>query len=354
MPRPDSKNVGSSFVRPRGIILVLLSLVLGIVGLYLAVGGAVFRPGTYRVENFSFPLLMLGVTAFLAKWLSPAGRIWLLCRAQKIPLSYRSALLTHLGAMFVAAFTPNNTGVGPATVAALGRFGVPLGRGIGVAAQLFVLDLIFFAWTVPLGLGYLVHAGTISLPPDTNVAALATTALSITGAVALIRYPRLVARLLFASAEWPLLSRFGPRLRRSARDYYRSTIAFRRATVSTWFALTVLTTSQWFGSFILLWSLLALYGVHANPLTILAILSILTLVSHFVPTPGAAGFMEAAVGLSIGGQAGGPAAALLIWRLASFYVIFILGPLAGWLVHFASPSAKTNGVADGAYPGSRR
>jgi uncharacterized protein (TIRG00374 family) len=334
MPRPEHKFVVSSSGQRRTIIVVLLSLVLGVAGLYLAVGGAVFRPETYRVQHFSVPLLILAVTAFLAKWLSPAVRIGLLCRTQKIQLSYRSTLLAHLGAMFVAAFTPNNTGVGPATVAALGRLGVPLGRGIGVAVQLFVLDLIFFAWTVPLGLAYLVYFDKIALPPDTKAAALATTALTITGAVALIRHPRLVARLLLASADWLLLSRFAPRLRQSARDYYRSAIAFRKATVSTWFALSVFTISQWFGSFLLFWSLLRLYGVQANPLAVLAILSSLTLVSHFVPTPGAAGFMEAAVGFSIGA---GAAAALLIWRLASFYAIFVLGPLAGWLLHLARP-----------------
>ena len=313
----------------------------------MAVGGALFRPQTYQIQNVALPLVALVVAAFLAKWVSPAVRIGLLCRAQKIPLSFRSALLAHLAAMFVAAFTPNNTGVAPATVAALGRLGVPLGRGIGVAVEIFVLDLIFFAWTVPLGLAYLAHSDAIALPPGTRTAALATTALTITGAVLLVRYPRLVTGLLLTSARWPRLNRFAPRLRRSARDYYRSAIAFRTATARTWLALNVITASQWFGSFILFWSLLRLYGVQANPLTVLAILSSLTLASHFVPTPGAAGFMEAAVGFSICGQAGA-AAALLIWRLASFYAIFVLGPLAGLLLHLARPNAAANGVADGA------
>jgi uncharacterized protein (TIRG00374 family) len=340
-----TENPGSS--PGRTTIVVLLSLTLGAGGLYLAVGGALVRPQTYQIQNVALPLVALAVAAFLAKWVSPAARIRLLCRAQKMPLSFRSALLAYLAAMFVATFTPNNTGVAPATVAALGRLSVPLGRGIGVAVETFVLDLIFFAWTVPLGLAYLAHSHAIALPPGTRTAALAATALTITGAVLLVHYPKLVAGLLLASARWPLLNRFAPRLRRSARDYYRSAIAFRTATARTWLALNVLTASQWFGSFILFWSLLRLYGVQANPLTVLAIVSSLTLVSHFVPTPGAAGFMEAAVGLSIGGQAG-TAAALVIWRLASFYAIFIIGPLAGLLLHFARPKAVPNAVADGA------
>ena len=322
--------------------MVLLSLLLGLAGLYLSVGGAVFEPDAYRVQDFGLPLLILAVASFLTKWISPAARIWLLCRAQKVTLSYRSALLAHLAAMFVAAFTPNNTGVGPATVAVLGRLGVPLGRGIGVAVQMFVLDLIFFAWTVPLGLAYLVYADEISLSPNSAAVALTIAVLTITGAAALIRYPRPVARLLLTAAEWPLLNRFASRLRQAARDYHRSMRTFQQATVSTWFALNVFTVLQWFGSFMLFWSLLRLYGVETNPLATLAILSSLTLVSHVVPTPGAAGFMEAAVAFSIGGRAGAAAAAVLIWRLASFYAIFVLGPLAGWLLHLSLPTAPTD------------
>jgi hypothetical protein len=103
------------------------------------------------------------------------------------------------------------------------------------------------------------------------VAALGTTALTVTGAVTLGRYPRLVARVLLASGRWPLLSRFGPRIRQSARDYYRSAMAFKEATVSTRVALNAFTISQWFGSFMFLWAVLGLCDVETNPLTILAI-----------------------------------------------------------------------------------
>ena len=61
--------------------------------------------------------------------------------------------------------------------------------------------------------------------------------------------------------------------------------------------------------------------------------------------------MEAAVGLSLGGRpGGGAAAALLIWRLASFYVIFVLGPLAGWLLHSLRPTDAPHGGPVGASP----
>ena len=327
----------------RTVIALLLSLALGFAGLYLVVGEAVFRPETYRAQNPSVAVVVLIVVAFLAKWFSPAVRIGLLCWGQKIPLSYRSALLVHLAAMFVAAFTPNNTGVAPATVAALSRLGVPLGRGIGVVLQIFVLDLIFFSWAVPLSLGYLIYSDTIELSPGARAAALATAASTIAIAAVLTRYPRLVVRSALTAAKWQLLRRFASQLRKAARDYYHSARAFKNMAAPAWVALNLVTAAGWFSGFILFWLLLRLYGVEADPLATLAILSSITLVSHLVPTPGASGFMEAAVGLSTGASAGGgAAAALLIWRLASFYVIFFVGPLASWLLYLSPPVVPTD------------
>jgi uncharacterized protein (TIRG00374 family) len=331
-------------VLKRTVIVLGLSLALGFAGLYLVFGEAVFRPGTYRVQNPSVPVVVLIVIAFLAKWFSPAVRIGLLCRGQKIPILYRSALLVYLTSMFVAALTPNNTAVGPATAASLSRLGVPLGRGIGVAVQVLVLDLVFFAWAVPLSIGYLVYSDTLELPPGTRVVAFVAGCLAIVAAAALSRRPQLVVSLIFAIARWPFLSRFAFQLRKIARDYYRSARAFLEMPASYWLKLHLATVANWFSGFVLLWLLLELYGVQAGLLATLAILSSITLVSHFVPTPGAAGFMEAAVGLSIGANPGAPnvAASLLIWRLASFYVIFFLGPPAGWLLYLSRPVGDTS------------
>ena len=324
----------------RTVIVLLASLALGLAGLYLVVGEAVFRPATYRVENPSAILVALAAVCFLGKWCAPAVRIGLLCRGQGARLPYRSALLVHLSAMSVAALTPNNTGVGPATVAALARLGLPVGRGIGVAVQVLVLDLVFFAWAVPAGVAYLVYSGRLDLPPGITAIAFATAALAVLAAAVLSRRPRLVVRLVFAIANWRPMARFAPALRRSARDYLRSARAFIRMPVSYWLALHLVTIATWFSSFVLLWALLMLYGAGIGLLATLAILSSLTLISHFVPTPGAAGFMEAAVGFGVGGSLGGGAAALLLWRVASFYAIFLIGPLAGWLLYLSSPVAE--------------
>jgi uncharacterized protein (TIRG00374 family) len=280
------------------------------------------------------------VTAFIAEWfVMDCARIWLLCRNQRIPLSFRSAILVYLTSMFVASLTPGNVGVGPTTAVALRRLGIPFGKGVGVAIQAFVLDMIYFAWTVPLSLGYLIYSDTLQLPPGAELAASATVALAIVGAVFLTRYPRPVVRLIFMIARWPLLERFASRLRRMARDYYRSARAFKSMPLSTWLALNLVVAAGWFSGFVLFWLLLKLYGVDAGLLATLAILNSITLVAHLFPTPGGSGFMEAALGLSIGASSGNVAAALLIWRLASYHVIFLLGPPAAWFLYLSKPVA---------------
>ena len=322
----------------RTVIALLLSLALGFAGLYLALGEAVFRPETYRAQNLGVGLVVSIVVAFLAKWFAPAVRIRFLCRGQEIPLRYRSAVLVHLVAMFVAALAPQNTGFAPATVAALSRLGVSVGRGIGVAVQILVLDLIFFAWAVPLGVGYLVYSDALELPPGAGALALAVGCLAVVAAAALSRRPQLVVGLIFGVARWRFMARFASRLRRVARDYYRSARDFLKMPASYWLALHLATATGWLGGFVLFWLLLRLYGVEAGLLVTLATLSGITLVSHVFPTPGGSGFVEAAVGLSVGS---GAAAALLVWRLASFYVVYLLGPPAGWLLYVWGQAGDT-------------
>jgi uncharacterized protein (TIRG00374 family) len=321
----------------RAVLVFAVGLALGFAGLYLVAGAEIFRVETYRVRDPSVLVAALCVLAFVAEWfvMDPA-RIWLLCRNQEIPLPFRTAVLVHLTSMFVASVTPGNVAVGPAAALALRRLGVPFGKGVGVAIQVFIFDMIFFAWAVPLSLGYLIYSDTLRLPPGPEFATFAIAALALVGAVFLSRYPRLVVRLILAAARWHFLSRFASRLRGMARDYYRSALAFRSMALSTWLAINVVVAAGWFSGFVLFWLLLELYGVDADLLATLAILTSVTLVAHLFPTPGGSGFMEAALGLSLG-AGGGAAAALLIWRLASYHAIFALGPPAAWLLYLSKP-----------------
>src|SRR5215217_1674117 len=288
----------------RAVVVFAVGLALGFGGLYLVAGDQVFRIETYRVRDPSLLVAMLCVVAFIAEWfLMDSARIWLLCRNQKIPLPFRSAILVHLTSMFVASVTPGNVGVGPTTTVALRRLGVPFGKGVGVAIQVFIFDMIFFAWAVPVSLGYLIYSHILRLPPVSEFAAFTIAGLAIVGAVFLTRYPRPVVRLILITARWPFLNRFASRLRKTARDYYRSATTFKNMTLFTWLMINVVVAAGWFSGFVLFWLLLKLYGVEVGLLATLAILTSVT----------------------------------LLWRLASYHAIFLLGPPAAWLLYLSKP-----------------
>jgi uncharacterized protein (TIRG00374 family) len=331
-PAPEASGERRLGVK-RAVAVFVVGLALGFAGLYLVAGDEIFHVETYRVRDPSVLVVALCAIAFIAEWfvMDPA-RIWLLCRNQEIPLSFRSAVLVHLTSMFVASVTPGNAAVGPTAAVALERLGVPPGRSVGVAVQVLVLDMVYFAWSVPLSLGYLIYSDTLA--PGPGFAAFAIAILATIGAVFLTRYPRPVVRLILAGARLPLLGRFALQTRRMARDYYRSARAFKNMALSTWVALNAVVAAGWFSGYVLFWLLLKLYGVDADLLATLAILNSITLVAHVFPTPGGSGFMEAALGLSVGA---GAAAALLIWRLASYHAIFLLGPPSAWLLYLSKP-----------------
>ncbi|MGF1473527.1 MAG: YbhN family protein [Rubrobacteraceae bacterium] len=319
----------------RAFLFLLLSLSLGFGGLYLVAGAELFRAETYRIENPAPGLLIVCAAAFLAEWLMPAVRLQLLCRNQGSGVSYPTALLVHLVSVFGAVITPGNAGSAPAGVVALNRAGLPFGRGVGVMLQVFILDLFFFAWAVPLSLAYLLSSNAVPLPAGVEAVGLGMSVLALGGAVALGRYPRPVVALLMAVSRWPGIRRFGAGTRGIARDYYRSSRAYGRTPVLLRAALNVVTAVHWLAVFVLLWGFLQIYGVDLSLLVTLALLNILTLVSQFVPTPGGAGFVEAAVGLGVGSYAttGSVAGALLLWRVLAFNIIFLIGPFAGWLLY---------------------
>ena len=317
----------------RAFLMLASSLTLGFVGLYLVAGNALFDAQTYKMTNPSVGLAAVCMLALVAQWTAPGFKLWWLCRGQHVDLSYRSALVAHLVSVLGAALTPSNTGGAPATVVALGRLGVPTGKGIGVVVQVFVLDLVFFSWSAPLGLFYLILSDTISLPARAEFFALATVLLAIASAFILTRQPRLVARIILAVAKWPLMRRFEDRLAGVTRDYTQGARAYRRMSGSDWIKLHLVTAVGWLAGYVVLWGLLGLYGRDTGLFTVLALLGSLTLISQFVPTPGGSGFIEASVALAVGAGVGSVAAAVLLWRLSSFYLIFLLGPAAAWLLY---------------------
>jgi uncharacterized protein (TIRG00374 family) len=315
----------------RAVALAAISLGLGLLGVYVVGREALLDGASYRVTNGDAAVGALALLSFVGLWLLPSVRVQQLSARHGYRVGPWRAGLAHVAMVFGAALTPSGTGGAPTLVAALGRFGVPWGTAIGIAVQIFILDLVVFATLVPLALAYVLARGDIALPLPIQVLSFAAAVVATAGAVALGRYPRLGVRFMLALARRPLLRRWSARLHHHARTYYRSAQTFGAMRFGGWLWLQVLSASGWLASFTLYWALLSLYGAEVGYLALTTVLSAITLISFVVPTPGASGFMEVAAGLAAATQGAVAATApLALWRLGSFYVTYAIGPVAGW------------------------
>ena len=325
----------------RIIALLVLSLGLGLGGLYLATREAIFSPATYQPANATPALVTIAVVSLLALWLMPVLKLILLARAQGHTIGPGTAFIAHVGQVFGTAMTPSGTGGGPALVLALERAGVPVGTGLGIAVQLFVLDLAALGVLIPIGLAYLLLFSPLTLPAATAYLAAASAVIALVGSIVLVRFPGSFYRVIMWTTTFGFLRRFKDKITRVAREYYVSATAFRDMPLATWFALHTVNLSAWLTNFLLLWALFAIYGADARLLDVLALLSMITLIGFFVPTPGAAGFTELLVGLVAGprSSAHSVAAPVALWRTGTFYVAYVLGPLCAWLLLSRKPPA---------------
>ncbi len=303
-------------------------------GLYLVNGEALLKVSNYRPEVWSLPLLIFCLGCFIILWLVPAFKLQYLAKLQGYFLNWHQALLAHITMVLGSAVTPSGSGGGPALVGALKQLNIPVGKGLGIAVQLFILDLIFLVWILPLGLLKILLSSKLTLTSQLTFFALVACLLSIMGVILLSRYPRLLVGFIIWLHKQPFFKRFRGRLWRIAKDYYQSNKAFSQLSLQPWLNLQGITIISWLANFWLLWGLIRLYGLELGIWDISSLLGIITLISFTVPTPGASGFMELAVGVLAGNQIEHQALAapILFWRIGSFYLIYLLGPLSGWLL----------------------
>lgn len=318
----------------RLVALFLLAVGLGIGGLYLATKEAVLSPATYQLVRPNLSLLAVAVVSMLATWAAPVAKLRLLAGAQGLRLRLGEAFLGHVAQVFGTAMTPSGTGGGPAMMLAFERMGISVGTGLGIAIQLFVLDLSALGVLIPIGLLYLSLFSPIELPLTTSLLGGLLAVVALVGSVALVRYPRLMYGLVRWLARRKLLQRFSERLTRVAREYYVSAVTFRRMPLKAWWQLHGVNLIAWLGNYLMFWALLRLYGAEAQLLEVVSVLSIVTLISFFVPTPGASGVAELMVGIAVRVTDTAPtiAAPVALWRAGTFYVVYLLGPVCAWVL----------------------
>jgi glycosyltransferase 2 family protein len=324
----------------RTVLLFVVSFTLGAVGLYL-VGGDVFDPATYAPARVAPVPIVIVIVAVAGLWSLLAWRLKLLVGHQGTALSGMTALLVHLTYTLGSALTPGGSGGGGVLAASLRRLGVRLGRSIAVAVQIFILDIVFLAWASPLALLYLLWVRGLAVPTSVQWLVWTCVGLAVCAAVLLAGYPGATARLILWVARRGPLRRYRDPARRLARDYYRAGRIFQHLSTKNMVTLQLVQLGGWSCSFLALWAWMNLY-LPADLPVVLAVATTASLLSIVMPTPGASGLIEAVVGLGAMSELGdtGVAAPILLWRFTTFYIVFMMGPLAGWWL------LRTDGARD--------
>lgn len=218
----------------------------------------------------------------------------------------------------------------PAIAMTLQHHGESSGRAWAVGVAVFGADALFHAWATPISLLILYLDGLYPRTPWWLVLGLA--AIVIATAVAylvqfrlgwleplarsllrgpLIRWRRAGLRFIDVMLEANRLFASAP-----ARFYVRVQLYSLLASLSLYTVLFVLARG--------LSVQVTLWGVAAA-------LTVINVIATFVPTPGGSGVFELGISYLLIARGGGTLApaVVLVWRLVSYYSIFLLGPMLG-------------------------
>jgi uncharacterized protein (TIRG00374 family) len=312
----------------RVLSAVGLSLALGLAGLAFVLwwrGGAVTLTALTALGPAT---LGLGFALLLLSHLAGALRLSLLALRLGTSLPLQRALRAYLLGVFSAAVTPGGGGHALAIGWVLRRHGMSGEAAWSVAIYPTLLDLLFFAWSLPIAFLVLGSGGQ----PEASTFRLATLVVAV--CMLLLWY------LLAFRLRWLASLTARVFLVRGLRRWHRRAVRFTTRLVqgvghlsrmrpSTVLLLQVLTLVLHTSSFLILVVVANALGAQLAPATAVAVMLLVSVVANVVPTPGASGYMEAALALALTRDADPTriAAAVVTWRAYSHYAALLVGPL---------------------------
>jgi len=273
-------------------------------------------------------------------------RLRLLARTLGYRLRLPSAVRAHILGLFSAAVTPSGSGNAPAIALMLTCDGLSRTHAWSVALYTGLVDLLFFAWGVPVALLTLKLSGKLPPSPWWSVGGAGVSALFLALWYLLAYRLSALPGLAYRLCSFRILRRYRGRTERFAQTFTETVSRLSATTWSEQFILQAFSASLHLSVFAMFSVIAADLGLTLPLLPTLATLFLIFVVSHVVPTPGGSGFLELTLPLLLMPER--PAAAvpaLLVWRLLSFYSVFLLGPSLG-----GAALAKRSGPDDPSTP----
>lgn len=309
---------------------LLISVALSALGMGFALYSVGGPRALLKVGELSGWYLALAVLSLLASFVLSAVRLRFICRSLGFRLRVRHGVRAHVLGMFSAAVTPGGSGSLPGMALTLGMQGMSQTKAWAAALATLSADTTFHAWAMPVSLVTLYALGVYPTTPLWTTLGVLTIVLTVLLAYVLLFRVEWLRPILGWVLRGPLRRFRGPALR-FADGFIESSRSLAAAPLWQHGVIQLLTALAWAALFMVLYFLLAGLGVRIGVWLALAGQTVVAVMSTFVPTPGASGFLEIVLSWFLVGRGSGEAgpAAVFVWRLLTFYSLFVLGPVLG-------------------------
>jgi len=308
---------------------LLIALILGLAGL-VAVTLWLGEPGQWRhLFRLGGSTLTWAMVLLVASFLGGGLRLVAILRMAGARTDFLRATRAHILGLFAAAVTPSGGGNGLAIGFALQRDGIKPNVAWSAAVYGSVLDLFYFAWTLPIA-GFLLYR-TQLISQNLLWFTLAVSAFSLALWYGLAFHLGRVRHLIRPLLGWRILKRWRKRTLRFLDDVSSAMNTISRGSFLSQVGLNMLTLPVHLSAY----AILHLFAVAlGSPLSLMQTLSLMVLISaasQVVPTPGGSGYFEVALSyaFSQGGAHAQMTAAVIAFRALTYYVPIVVGALLG-------------------------
>jgi len=309
----------------RAIALAALFGVLGLAATLWMLGENISSLGRIPVSAIA-----IGVGLLLLNYLAATLRLKLLVGMANHDLSLVACLRAYALGLFTSAITPGSAGQAPAVVLSLARDGMPASRAWSVNVYVWVLDLVLLAYSVPISLllvGRSLPVLRIERPEIFAALVAAATAALIWVLLFRLHWLSALLKALFR-LRW--LKRWQASVVDFTHRLEAATVELRGSGTATRLALHGLTAVVYFSTMVTFWVMVDAVNPGAKLFQTMATAQIPTVLAAFFPTPGGAGVLEiVTASLMRAGSTRDVAAAILGWRLITFYSRLMVGPALG-------------------------
>jgi uncharacterized protein (TIRG00374 family) len=282
----------------------------------------------HRLRNFPLPLFLAMFGMVLVGWCANTMRLRLLLGDSATGLGMRKSLGVVMATEFAYSATPGGSGAPLTLVALLSRCGIGPAKSTAAFATDQLNDLVFFLLAL---IGILIYAVFHKLSENLEWMLIASALLIGAGLCACAGFARFHRRIILFNGR--LLKRL-KRKNTTRLRWARKLLHFRDALAETWkmphrvlFKVFLLTCVHWGLRYSVLYLALLGLGVNIDWAWTFLVQMLSLSAGQFSLSPGGAGAAELTSAALLAPMVGKStaAAAILIWRIVTYYFYLVAG-----------------------------